>query len=333
MSRSTIRVRIEHDDALEFDADVLVLKHAQQLHGVDEVVYRALVAGRRRVQLPKIGQHTIVEAPEAFGATQILFLGVEPLHNFRYGEIRQFGHQAMVTLRDEQVPAAHVALTIHGPGYGLDETESFSAEVAGILEAISSGDYPDGLELISFVENNKGRAMRLEAVLEEMIPDGTIARSRGSLVGIDKPARRALRSAGYESASKQRAFVAMPFADSMEDVFHFGIQGAVNAVGMLAERADLATFTGDVMDWVRTRIAGADFVIADVTGSNANVYLEVGYAWAKGVPTILLTKKAKDLKFDVRGQRCIVYKSIKDLHEKLSRELGALGAARGDSAA
>ena len=116
----------------------------------------------------------------------------------------------------------------------------------------------------------------------------------------------------------------MPFADEMSDIFHYGIQGAVNAAGLLAERADLSAFTGEVMEWVRTRISGANLVVADLTNANPNVYLEVGYAWGKGVPTVLLVKSTADLKFDVRGQRCIVYSSIKDLEQKLSNELREL---------
>ena len=142
--------------------------------------------------------------------------------------------------------------------------------------------------------------------------------------GLDMSAKQALRTAGYSSDSKPRVFVAMPFADEMSDVFHYGIQGAVNSAGLLAERADLATFTGDVMEWVRARISNANLVIADLTSSNPNVYLEVGYAWGKSVPTVLLVKSTPDLKFDVRGQRYIVYSSIKDLEDKLANELASL---------
>jgi hypothetical protein len=82
------------------------------------------------------------------------------------------------------------------------------------------------------------------------------------------------------------------------------------------------------MEWVRTRISGANLVVADLTNANPNVYLEVGYAWGKGVPTVLLVKSSTDLKFDVRGQRCIVYSSIKELEQKLSNELNGLIAER-----
>ena len=104
-----------------------------------------------------------------------------------------------------------------------------------------------------------------------------------------------------------------------------GIQGAVRSAGFLCERADLSSFTGDVLEWVRTRIKRASLVIADLTEGNPNVYLEVGYAWGCGVPTILLARDSQELKFDVRGQRCLIYKKIKDLEDLLGKELKALG--------
>lgn len=75
------------------------------------------------------------------------------------------------------------------------------------------------------------------------------------------------------------------------------------------------------MDWVKTRIENSVLTIADLTGANPNVYLEVGYAWGKGKNTILLIKDSDELKFNVQGQRCLEYKSIKDLMEKLEKEL------------
>ena len=78
------------------------------------------------------------------------------------------------------------------------------------------------------------------------------------------------------------------------------------------------------MDWVRNRIKSAEIVIADLTESNPNVYLEVGFAWGVGIPTILLMNSESDLKFDVRGQRCLIYKRIKDLEKLLQNELDGL---------
>ena len=78
------------------------------------------------------------------------------------------------------------------------------------------------------------------------------------------------------------------------------------------------------MQWVRDRIKTAKLVVADLTDGNPNVYLEVGYAWGCNVPTVLLIKNAKQLKFDVRSQRCLPYKKIKDLEQALAKELNEL---------
>ncbi len=81
------------------------------------------------------------------------------------------------------------------------------------------------------------------------------------------------------------------------------------------------------MEWVKQRISSATFVIADLTTANPNVYLEVGYAWGCGRPTVLIVRDTADeLKFDVKGQKCLVYKSIKQLEEILGRELEAIAA-------
>lgn len=118
----------------------------------------------------------------------------------------------------------------------------------------------------------------------------------------------------------------MSFADEFADLYDYGILGAVDAAGYLYERADMESFTGNIMKWVKDRIATANLVVDDLTGANANVYLEVGYAWGHGRPTILLVNETEQLKFDVRDQRCLTYSRIKELEEKLKSELMKLGA-------
>jgi hypothetical protein len=75
---------------------------------------------------------------------------------------------------------------------------------------------------------------------------------------------------------------------------------------------------------VKSRIAGSSMVVADLSSANPNVYLEVGYAWGCSVPTVLLARESNDLQFDVRTQRCLLYKSIKNLEDILGKELQRL---------
>jgi len=326
MTRS-LKISITAADAFEFDTDVLILKYAQAPHGADRAALERLARIGVRMNLPKPGEFTLQESLGSMKPRSVLLVGVKPLQKFGYSEIRDFGRQAL-TFLSKTIHIRTIALTIHGSGYGLDEVEAFQSELAGVVEAISNRHFPSNLESIVFVEHRPDRVHRLTQSLKTLLPDGIIPiNDRGSIVGLRDEVESAFRTAGYVSSAKPHVFVAMPFAQEMDDIFHHGIQGAVNSAGLLCERADLSAFTGDVMDWVKNRISSATLVVADLSSANPNVYLEVGYAWGSGVPTVLLAKDLNDIKFDVRGQRCLLYRSIKNLEELLRKELlGVLGS-------
>lgn len=318
-------IRIAEGDALQIPVDVLVLKYAQALYGVDELVVEKLeldAAGKGvRERLPKPGGFSLIDANGVLGAKRVLFVGVVTLRAFGYEAIRDFARRSLMSLAGALPSASHVAITLHGAGYGLDENEAFRSELAGLLDAIESGDCPQGLRQLTIVERNPGRVRRLQQQLRELLPGGPATFVPSSARASPASRLEPLRSAGAESQTKAHVFVAMPFASEFDDRFHYGIQQAVNTAGYLCERADLATFTGDVIAWVKERIDTASLLVADLSTANPNVYLEVGYAWGKGIPTVLLAAEAADLRFDVKGQRCLIYKSIRTLEELLTREL------------
>jgi len=116
----------------------------------------------------------------------------------------------------------------------------------------------------------------------------------------------------------------MPFTDQMIDTFYYGIQAPIHANGFLCERIDMDTFIGDILAKLKNEIESASAIVADLTMANPNVYLEVGYAWGIGKPTILIVKEGEKLKFDVQGQKCLHYKNIKYLEEILTKEIKGL---------
>ena len=322
--QTIITVEVETGDALKVQADVLVLKYAQALHGVDKVVAHRVSAFHPNLFsfLPGIGEYLLVETYGSLGVNLVLFVGVNPLWQFGYREIRGFTRNAVRYLARTAPNITHLCLTLHGAEYGLDESEAFKAEIAGLVDAIASGRFPKSLERITFVELKRSRADRLTQILSSLLPQGVIKFDRsGFLSEISEATSEQLRAVGYTSEHKPLVFVAMPFDEKMDDVFYYGIRSAVNDAGFLCERADSASFTGDIMQWVKGRIKEADLVIADLTMANPNVYLEVGYAWGCGKPTILLVQDPAELKFDVKGQRCLAYKRIKYLEENLRQEL------------
>lgn len=330
-----MEIAVAQGDALEFECDVLVLKHAGALYGVDLLVVNHLKDKNVKVpsRLPRPGGFLLVASNGALGAANVLFVGTPPILQFGYAEIRRFAARALEILAGQLPTAKQIAFTLHGPGFGLDESESFHAEVAGFLDAERSGELPAGTRRVTLVELESGRTTRLRKLLGALsgkshspsgLTSGSARPIKAVSFGTSEPGR--LRSAGPQSHDKAHVFVAMPFDPAFDDRFHYGIQSAVHAAGYLCERADLTPFTGDVLTRVKDRIASSRMLIADLSTANPNVYLEVGFAWGVKVPTILVVDDPASLKFDVSGQRCLIYQGkIRKLEADLRTELQALG--------
>lgn len=321
----SLTISVECADIVDFACDVLVLKYAQAFYGADALVANILRSNNLEEASPRPSQYALLSSEGKLAAKNVLFIGVLPLYQFDYGQIREFSSYSLQVLTQQMPDAEHVAMTMHGVGYGLDEKESFLAQIGGLFDAVHADIAPSSLKRITIVERNQGRASRLEQSLEKNLPSETISEKQNQVEHISQPSK--IAGAGLHSNAKPHIFVAMPFSDEMEDVYIFGIQGPVNGAGYLCERVDMATFTGDILTRIKSRIETAALVVADLTGANANVYLEVGYAWGKDRPTLLLAKKSEksdELKFDVRGQRCIIYKNIADLAKNLEADLAAM---------
>lgn len=120
---------------------------------------------------------------------------------------------------------------------------------------------------------------------------------------------------------KPFVFVLMPFDGSFEDVYRLGIVETCKSAGLTAERVDEQRFTETILERIYRQIHAADFVIADVTGRNPNVFYEVGYAHAIDKPCILITQNISDIPFDLKHHRHLEYSSVSDLKKKLDGEI------------
>ncbi len=341
----TIDLTIETGDITAFATDVVILKYAQTFYGLDKAVAGQLSqAGVPASSLtPPPGDYRYLDTQGYLQAPNVLFVGVPPLPEFGYPQIREFAAATLTILAEVAPDTRHLATTVHGIGFGLDEVEAFLAQLAGFLEVLQRGGVPPALERISIVDRNPDRVQRLRQILDQNLAGADYATKLESLPGyrlaagprrmghagaiIEAPrliASRAIATAGSKSELKPHVFVAMPFKKEMDDVFYFGIQQPVRELGFVCERVDQEAFVGDILDRVKQKIETATIVIAELTGANPNVYLEVGYAWGKGRPTLLLARAEEELRFDVRGQRTLKYERIIDLKEALTRELTAL---------
>ena len=318
-----VELKVITGDVLKYSSDLLVLKYAQASYGVDKKVVE--VAGIDASTLPAAGDSILIQYPSGLASRNLLFLGVEPLVAFGYRSIREFSRRALASAVGIFPPVREIAMTLHGAGYGLDEIEAFESEVAGIVEALDADEYPRSLQTVSIIEWTNRRADRMREALAALLSSAESGKRPAELHEVRRsPQLRRIDSVGYDSSTRPHAFVAMPFAESFEDVFYYGITPPVHAAGLLCERIDQVAFTGDIIDRVKERIASSAIVVADLSDANPNVYLEVGFAWGVDIPCILICNHKTDLKFDLRGQRCLLYNTIRELEKSLSAELMAL---------
>jgi hypothetical protein len=126
-----------------------------------------------------------------------------------------------------------------------------------------------------------------------------------------------------------RVFVAMCFRYAEEpalvDYWHAMRRAASRAGGGFdLRRMDEIDGDYEVIERIYEEIDAADLVIADLTMSSANVYLELGYARGKGKHVIQTCREGTILEFDVRGHRTLTYPNAATLEEKLLNHFAAL---------
>jgi len=116
-------------------------------------------------------------------------------------------------------------------------------------------------------------------------------------------------------------FVLMPFEEKMRPIYDDNIRVIVASEGLSSLRADEIASTNRITWDIWEKINRARFLIADLTAKNANVFYEVGVAHALGKEIILITQTMKDVPFDLKALRCIVYsftpRGMKEMETKL----------------
>lgn len=123
---------------------------------------------------------------------------------------------------------------------------------------------------------------------------------------------------------KPFCFVLMPFNEELDDIYELGIKQSCLEAGAYCERVDEQIFEGSsILERIYNQISEADIIIADLTDRNPNVFYEVGYAHALQKPTILLTKSAGDIPFDLKHYPHIIHegKISKILKGKLTTKI------------
>lgn len=131
------------------------------------------------------------------------------------------------------------------------------------------------------------------------------------------------------SSGPIRVFVAMSFRDEEEpalvDYWNAMLRAAEKARReFVLIRLDQVEGDYEIVDRIYKEIDAAHLVIADLTLSPPNVYLEIGYARGRRKHIIQICRSDTQLEFDVRGRRTLIYRNATMLEHMLLREMDAL---------
>lgn len=102
-------------------------------------------------------------------------------------------------------------------------------------------------------------------------------------------------------------FMLMPFTAELKPVFEDHVKKVATNLRLSAGRADDFFSKGSIMHDVWSAIYYAKVIIADCTKRNPNVFYEIGIAHTLGKDTILISQALKDIPFDLRHLRIIIY--------------------------
>ena len=120
----------------------------------------------------------------------------------------------------------------------------------------------------------------------------------------------------------------MPFVRAFDDVYA-SIRDACESPHLLlsCSRADDFYGAGHIMEDILTGILSSDYLVADVTGKNPNVFYELGIAHCCKVLSrvIIISQTLDDVPFDLRHMRCLTYRNdpagLRRLRVNLERAL------------
>lgn len=136
---------------------------------------------------------------------------------------------------------------------------------------------------------------------------------------------------GTFSLDPNLCFVLMPFASHLRPIYEDHVKPVVQSERLSCVRADEIVGSKPITLDIWEKINRARVVIADLTGTNANVFYELGLAHALGKDVILMTQAVSDVPFDLRAIRCIVYeytpRGMKELEAGLRAAIRATMAA------
>ena len=115
-------------------------------------------------------------------------------------------------------------------------------------------------------------------------------------------------------------FVAHEYSKDKKDDLREAIESAFEKSNLKAYYADIEIRQKHILEKIERRILETQFGIYDLSNSNPNVCLELGFARAVGKPYYIIIKKGSKLHSNLQGLDRIEYLSYKHLTNELKKK-------------
>ena len=263
-------------------------------------------------QIPEIFSTTINEAKER----KKLSVFERANRTLKYLESQtSYIGDVLELFRDQET--LNVYLETMSRGEGIDETEKSRCFVSLNIQAYSEST---NLEEVAFLL----RYLNSQRWLEHVDHRG-IHQCELTVEGYTRLAELEKRD-----TQSSKAFVAMWFDKSMDDLWENGIKPGIEAAGYEAVRIDRKEHVNKIDDEIIAEIKRSRFVVADFThgtrGMRGGVYYEAGFAHGMNNPVIFSCREdiIDDIHFDTRQYNHIVWKTPEDLQIALTNRIAAV---------
>ena len=111
----------------------------------------------------------------------------------------------------------------------------------------------------------------------------------------------------------------MPFEKELQVVYKSGIKETLEDLGWTCNRSDEKFDTPEIVCTICKNAQEASLILADLTGRNPNVFLEVGLAFGLEKYVVFLSQNPEDIPFDTKTFRTIMYDphKLQDLRRRI----------------
>lgn len=172
-----------------------------------------------------------------------------------------------------------------------------------------------------------GKLLRLSLNASEAVPEPRSSFSRSLELARNSSFLRGLGLNFQDEKVKQNSvFVLTPFVDAETPAFE-AVRRSCGNLGLSAFKAS-ESFAGDnILNSIIYSIVYSRFVVANITGRNANVFYEAAIAQMLEKRVIFISEATHPIPFDVAQQTIVTYTSSRELETRLTETIARYGIA------